>query len=80
MVRGLRWLGIVALVAAPVVAWLGRPKKYGCEPPIHGPCDPLWLSATWEMPATVTLVVVGVALLLIAWFAARQQRSEHRAE
>jgi len=39
MVRWLRWLGITALVATLLVAWLGRPVQRGCGPPVHGPCD-----------------------------------------
>jgi len=71
MVRALRWLGIVALLAAPVVAWLGRPVQRGCEPPVHGPCDVYYVSASWDMPATIALIALGIGLLVVAWLVER---------
>ena len=71
MVRALRWLGIVALVAAPLVAWLGRPSQRGCEPPVHSACDPYYVSASWEVPATVALIAFGIGLLVVAWLVER---------
>jgi len=78
MVRVLRWLGIIALIAAPVAAWLGRPAQRGCESSfaLHHPCDPYWVSASWEVPATLMLIALGIGLLIVAWLVERAQSED----
>ncbi len=75
MVRTVRWLGIIALVAAPVAAWLGRPMQRGCDEIFarHGPCDPYYVSASWEIPLTLSIAALGIGFLIVAWLVERNQ-------
>jgi hypothetical protein len=35
------------------------------------PCDVYYVSASWDMPATIALIALGIGLLVVAWLAER---------
>ena len=64
----LRRLAVAALVAVPIVMYMGRARWAGCEPPVHGPCDPYEMQLEWPRLAVPMAIALGIILLVVAWF------------
>jgi hypothetical protein len=66
LVRALRWAALVAILAIPVLAYLGRPLAYTCRGTVDA-CEPLIQSSPgWTRPAEFAALAIGILLLLLA--------------
>jgi hypothetical protein len=70
--RRLVGLAAIAVVLMPVVAFLGREKPFGCNPPLlPTPCDLAMRSPEWAQWVFLALVLVALILAVSAAVAAR---------
>jgi hypothetical protein len=70
MVRNLRWAALIAILALPLILYLGRKPEYrGCEPKPGGVpsvCNPLPVSPIWVAPVFYTVLGIAILLLVLA--------------
>jgi hypothetical protein len=71
----LRWIGLLAFLAIPVIAFLGRSGHTGCEHPT-GPCDPIPVVHPWQTPLALLALSLGVLALLVAALADRSREGD----
>jgi hypothetical protein len=64
--RLLRWLGVVCFVSLPVILFLGRPTRHGCDPSLRAPCDPVFYGAWWTWFAFIAVAAAGFIALIVA--------------
>jgi len=76
MARVLRWLAICAFAAMPLALVLGRPHRFGCEPPVTGICDQRIINQSWTMPTALACIALGILLLLLAAVGSREDSDE----
>ena len=65
MRRVLRWVGVLALLSIPIIAFVGRTGRTGCEHTTT-PCDPLPVEHAWQTPAALAALCVGILALVAA--------------
>jgi len=66
MVRALRWAALVAILAFPVIAYLGRRVPSNECVGRVGACDILWTRPSWAIPAEIIALSLAALLLVIA--------------
>ena len=67
MARTLRWVALFALLAIPVIGYLGRRTTSDtCIGRVWGDCDILYTSPGWAKPAEFVALGTAVLLLIIA--------------
>jgi hypothetical protein len=65
-------LAAFAVVLMPVVAFLGRERPFGCNPPLlPTPCDPAMRSPEWAQWVFLALVLITLVLAVSAAVKAR---------
>jgi hypothetical protein len=65
-------LATIAVVLMPVVAFLGRERSFGCNPPLlPTPCDPAMHSPEWAQWVFLALLLLGLILAVSAAVTAR---------
>jgi hypothetical protein len=79
LARLLWWLAGLALALMPVIWFLGRPRRVGCDPPPPDvPCDPGFASPLWVGPAFWSIALLAFVLLLAAGLVQLKSRSCRR--